>query len=130
KVSVGYFPSHVKEMAMKNRSRMEIIYDVISASKSPVKKTNLMYKSNLSFKQLELYLGFLIEQGLIEARPQEDVPGRTYGATSRGFQFMRVFEDLQGYLTMPSQLRNLIQSRTKTEPAKDEPLAAPEIRMT
>lgn|SRR5487761_497792 len=114
---------------MKNRSRLEIIYDVISSAKSPVKKTNLMYKSNLSFKQLELYLGFLMEQGLIEARPEEMGPGRIYGTTSKGFQFAQVFEDLQGYLTVRNPLRNVSLSQTKTQEG-EETLPAPEIQMS
>ena len=113
---------------MKNRSRMEILYDIVSASKSPAKKTNLMYKSNLSFKQLELYLGFLIEQGLIEVRPEESGSGRMYGATSRGFQFSKLFEDLQGYLTISNPMRTMpLQER---EESRSIEYTAPEIEMT
>ncbi len=100
---------------MKNRSRMEILYDIISAAKCPVKKTNLMYKSNLSFKQLELYLGFLVEQGLIETKPEDDGHGRIYGATSKGFEFIRIFEDLQGYLTTSNPLTTMHMPEAKMQ---------------
>lgn len=110
---------------------MEILYDIVSASKSPAKKTNLMYKSNLSFKQLELYLGFLIEQGLIEVRPEEGGSGRMYGATSRGFQFSKLFEDLQGYLTISNPMRTIpLQERELREESRGIEYSAPEIEMT
>ncbi|HKW03980.1 MAG TPA: winged helix-turn-helix domain-containing protein [Nitrososphaerales archaeon] len=112
---------------MKNRSRMEILYDIVSAAKSPVKKTNLMYKSNLSFKQLELYLDFLVEQGLVEVKHEIDGPGFMYGSTIKGFEFTNVFEDLQSYLSLPSALR-ADPNRLKHEVAQ-EPYPTPEIQV-
>ena len=114
---------------MKNRSRMEILYDIISAARSPVKKTNLMYKSNLSFKQLELYLGFLVEQGLIEAKPEDEGHGRIYSATSKGYQFTKIFEDLQSYLTTSNPLR-MHMPEEKMQEVDAETFATPEIEMT
>jgi predicted transcriptional regulator len=114
---------------MKNRSRMEILYDIISSSKSPARKTNLMYKSNLSFKQLELYLGFLVEQGLIEVRPEEGGSGRMYGATSRGFQFTKLFEDLQSYLTLSNPLRAMSLPDAELREKSRVEYSAPEIEI-
>jgi predicted transcriptional regulator len=84
---------------VKNRSRVEILYDIVSASKESARKTHLMYKSNLSFKQLRLYLDFLLYRGLVEEKNAlEEEGGRTYAATPKGIEFMRLFEDLQGFL--------------------------------
>jgi predicted transcriptional regulator len=85
---------------MKNRSRVEILYDIVSASKASAKKTHLMYKSNLSFKQLRLYLDFLLYRGLVEERMEDNEPeaSRTYTATPKGLEFLTLFEDLQGFL--------------------------------
>ena len=83
---------------------MEILYDIVSAAKSPAKKTHLMYKSNLSFKQLELYLNFLMEQGLVEGRHDDESLGRVYQMTSRGLEFSSLFENLQTYLQGPRHM--------------------------
>ena len=87
-------------MAPKNRSRLEIVYDIISAARRPAKKTHLMYKSNLSFKQLDLYLSSLLENGLVEERLDED-EGRTFCVTRQGINYIDIFERLQGFFTLP-----------------------------
>ena len=48
-----------------NRSREEIVADILSVAGEPVKKTMIMYKAHLSFEQLKLYLDFSREKGLI-----------------------------------------------------------------
>jgi predicted transcriptional regulator len=84
---------------MKNRSRVEILYDIVSASRGSAKKTHLMYKSNLSFKQLRLYLDFLLYRDLIEEKIDPEVEGgRIYSPTAKGLQFLTLFLDLQGFL--------------------------------
>jgi predicted transcriptional regulator len=75
---------------------MEILYDIVAASKNSSKKTHLMYKSNLSFKQLRLYLDFLVDRGLIDEKM--DMQERTYCPTPRGLEFMTLFEELQHFL--------------------------------
>ncbi|HZW54800.1 MAG TPA: winged helix-turn-helix domain-containing protein [Nitrososphaerales archaeon] len=87
-------------MAPKNRSRLEIVYDIISAARHPAKKTHLMYKSNLSFKQLDLYLSSLLENGLVEERFDEE-EGRTYCVTRAGMNFIEIFERLEAFFTVP-----------------------------
>ena len=83
---------------MKNRSRVEILYDIIVSARGSAKKTRLMYKSNLSFKQLNLYLGFLLQNKLVEERFDVDDGTRTYFVTNRGLQFLELFENLQSYM--------------------------------
>lgn len=84
---------------MKNRSRVEILYDIVSASKSSARKTHLMYKSNLSFKQLRLYLDFLVYRGLVQEKfDLQEEGAKVYTATPKGLEFLRLFEDLKGFL--------------------------------
>tara|TARA_Y100000310_G_scaffold102337_1_gene100523 strand:+ start:2291 stop:2563 length:273 start_codon:yes stop_codon:yes gene_type:complete len=54
---------------VKKRNKVDIIHDmlkIILENKGNVKKTHLMYKANLSHKQMEIYLSELMEKKFIE----------------------------------------------------------------
>jgi predicted transcriptional regulator len=86
---------------MKNRSRIEIFYDIIAATRASAKKTHLMYRSNLSFKQLDLYLNFLLRQKLVEERFDIETASKTYFVTEKGLEFLRLFENLRAFMGKP-----------------------------
>lgn len=85
-------------MTMKNRSRVEILYDIIAAARASARKTHLMYRSNLSFKQLDIYLKFLLRQSLMEERFDIEDGSKRYYVTSKGLQFLVLFENLQSFM--------------------------------
>jgi predicted transcriptional regulator len=99
-------------LVLKNRSRVEILYDIISAAKPSSKKTHLMYKGNLSYQQLDLYLNFILKNGLLEERFVDDT--RLYFITEKGMEFLRLFEDMHN-LILPVKPQ-APQSAPKTAP--------------
>jgi predicted transcriptional regulator len=88
---------------MKNRSRVEILYDIIDASRTTAKKTHLMYRSNLSFKQLDMYLHFLLQRELVEERLDVEDASKSYAITPKGMEFLSLFESLQDLMGVKPQ---------------------------
>lgn len=53
------------ERTRRRRVRHDIIMEILKSAKNGAKKTSIMYKANLSFTQLELYLNALKKAGFI-----------------------------------------------------------------
>ena len=51
---------------MRNRSRTEIVGNILDAANGGATKTKIMYTTFLSYNQLNEYLSILIENNLIE----------------------------------------------------------------
>ena len=51
---------------MRNRSRTEIVGNILDAANGGTSKTKIMYSAFLSYNQLNEYLSILIENNLIE----------------------------------------------------------------
>ena len=81
------------------RSRLQIVADVLSATKNGSKKTHIMYQANLSYKLLTFYLNKVLEAGLVRS-----VDGSSYEITLKGRRFLEKFYEY-------SQRREQLQER-------------------
>ena len=81
-----------------NRTRLEILASVLGVAHSGALKTHIMYKANLSHKQLEKYLKFLKTQGLLEEVPESYETGRFYRVTEKGIQFLKDYARVSDHL--------------------------------
>jgi predicted transcriptional regulator len=63
-------------------------------------KTCIMRKCNLSFRQLQAYLAFLKEKGLlkVELHKGKSEPERVYVTTERGLAFLKAYGNLKATL--------------------------------
>ena len=83
--------------SFKNRSSIEIVYDIINAAREqPCLKNTLLHKSRLSYWLLKKYLDFVLSQRLLEERIVDDV--KVYFVTNKGFKFLRSYEELRNVI--------------------------------
>jgi len=74
---------------------MEIVYDMlnlINSKKGKIKPTHLMYKANLSHKQMNGYLKELIERELIEKKGEKNQ--QAISMTKKGQEFLLKYAKL------------------------------------
>ncbi len=79
---------------MKNRSRTEIVSDILNSANGGATKSKIMYKAFLSYGQLKEYLAVLIENNLIEYLDGTQI----YKTTEKGLYFLKKYEELQELL--------------------------------
>ncbi|MFC1899487.1 winged helix-turn-helix domain-containing protein [Chloroflexota bacterium] len=74
---------------MKNRrSNIEIIADMLRVGENGAGKTEIMYSANMSYSQIQKYLGFLMERGFID-KIKIGNPCVTYRITELGLKLMK-----------------------------------------
>ena len=79
-----------------NRGKIQIMGDVLGLATSGIKKTHIMYRANLSYEQVHLYLGELIEKRLIAQDVSPD--GVVYRTTTKGREFLLYYTRLVQFL--------------------------------
>ena len=80
----------------KRRDRMFIIAEILNIAKSGSLKTQIMYRANLSFAQLNEYLSFLTEMELLEIKEEEKKT--IYEITEKGDQYLEKYKDISSLL--------------------------------
>ena len=75
---------------MKNRSRTEIVSNILDAANGGATKTKIMYIAFLSYNQLKEYLSILIENNLIEYLKGT----KTFKTTEKGLNFLKMHNEM------------------------------------
>ena len=78
----------------RNRGALDIVNSILKACVSGALKTHILYKCNLSSRQVGQYLEFLLKQGLLARRVDNMLSREIYTATPRGRHFVALYEDL------------------------------------
>jgi predicted transcriptional regulator len=75
---------------MKNRSRTEIVSNILDAANGGATKTKIMYIAFLSYGQLREYLSILIENNLLEYIEGTQI----YKTTEKGINFLKIYSEI------------------------------------
>jgi predicted transcriptional regulator len=85
------------EQRKNNRGKIQIMGDVLALGTSGIKKTHIMYRANLSYEQVHLYLGELIGKRLI-TQDVSSSDGVVYRTTEKGREFLLHYTRLVEFL--------------------------------
>ena len=84
------------ENERKRRDRLHILAEILKIAKDGSLKTQIMYKANLSFAQLNEYLSFLIRMGLLKIHNEERK--KLYKTTVKGEKYLDSYEEISNLL--------------------------------
>jgi len=89
--------SVLEERHISNRTKVEILATILKVAGNRTLKTHIMYRANLSHRQLKKYLTFLETNGML-ARVVEDEVTK-FQVTEKGMEFLKDYERISSYLT-------------------------------
>jgi predicted transcriptional regulator len=84
------------ENVQRRRDRLYIIAQILEISKSGCLKTQIMYRANLSFAQLNEYLSFLTKIRLLALENENNKT--IYVTSAKGNQYLEKYEDIADLL--------------------------------
>lgn len=91
-------PLEEKAQQIGNRTRLEILASILKVASNGALKTHIMYRANLSHRQLEKYLAFLEKTGMLAEHVDEEAGSRTYRVTEKGVGFLREYSHVSSYI--------------------------------
>jgi predicted transcriptional regulator len=82
--------------ASKRRDKLFIVAEILEIAREGSLKTQVMYRANLSFTQLNDYLRFMLRINLLERVLEND--REIYRATSKGVDFLQRYREINELL--------------------------------
>ena len=74
------------------RSYLQVVRDILVLCQRPTRKTRIMYACNLSYTQLQRYLGLLVDAGFLRTIVVHG--GKLYSLTEKGGEYVEHYRDL------------------------------------
>jgi predicted transcriptional regulator len=86
----------------RRRSNIEIIAEMLKVGENGAGKTKIMYNANMSYKQIQKYLGFLLSEGFIN-KMELGNPSVTYKVTDSGLKLLKSLTSIIEMLGMDEE---------------------------
>jgi predicted transcriptional regulator len=80
----------------RRRDKLFIIAEILEIAKEGTLKTQIMYRANLSFTQLNDYLSLMLKINLLKKSDENDK--EIYRATSKGMDFLERYREISELL--------------------------------
>lgn len=90
-----------QKISLLHRSRMEIMASILTESYAGARKTRIMYRCNLSFRQVNAYLNLLVDMKLLKptfVRAESKEVSRLFETTEKGQAFIEAYLNLKALL--------------------------------
>ena len=81
----------------QRRSDIEIISDMLEVGENGAGKTQIMYGANMSYSQIQKYLGFLMGHGFVDKMKMGN-PSVTYQVTDSGLKLLNLIDSIKEML--------------------------------
>ena len=89
----------ISSPAVRKRSDIDIMANILDKAKKGTKKTRIMYRCNLSHKQLQVYLDLLLEMEFLEFHEKKEGDKQNYfRTTSKGLEFLDAYRTLKSLM--------------------------------
>lgn len=103
--------SNCASTSTKRRDKLYIVAEILEIVRDGVLKTQIMYRANLSFTQLNEYLKFMLKNELIEKIQVNEK--EVYKATEKGLDFLQRYREITELL---KEENNNIKNNMKIPP--------------
>ena len=100
------------------RNRLEIISDILKSAKKETLKTPILNHVNLSFRQLEVYLDFLLEANLLKSYKQGEQ--LFFKTSEKGFNFLNAYDEIQNLFSIQCSECGICCHDTMMELSRDD----------
>lgn len=87
----------------RRRSDIEIIAEMLKIGENGAGKTEIMYNANMSYYQIQKYLGYLVNKGFID-KMKIGNPCVAYQVTDKGMKLLRLLISVEEMLGMDEDL--------------------------
>jgi predicted transcriptional regulator len=89
---------------IRNRSKLDIIYDILVSATSGVKKTHIMSRANLSSEQMNFYFNTLLHHSLLDAEKDSE-NNLVYRTTQKGVKFLHCCTQIKSLIAPIMKVR-------------------------
>ncbi len=94
-----WFGANERETGFAVRGRMDIMADILDQARTGARKTRIMYNCNLSFRQLKVYLDFLLKRSFLTLVVSAEEKSRVFRTTKKGLTFLESYRNLQAIIS-------------------------------
>lgn len=90
----------IPSFGIRRRSDIDIMANILSEANKGTKKTRIMYRCNLSHKQLQVYIQLLLDmEFLVTHQKKGSQKFDSFRTTSKGLKFIEAYHTLKGLMT-------------------------------